>query len=130
MSVTAVIDVRDRADRTLPDSNARLQTLIDDVELVIGARFRDAGGLDVLDSAALRMVVAWAVLDILSRPLGGPTSTEVSVDDARIVDRFDPSGRGADVWIRDAWWDLLEPTVRAPSGAFAIPLAYEPGRRR
>lgn len=124
MSLTSPEDVIQRSDRTfLPAEIGRLQVLIEDVELIIGARYRDAGGIFALNVAAVKMVTSWAVLDLMSRTPGGPTSTEVSVDDGRVVDRFE-AGRGADVWIRDAWWALLDPKGGSVGGAFTITPTY------
>lgn len=119
-----------RADRTLTAAEqGRLPVLIEDVELIIGARYRASGGLAALDLFTVRMVVSWAVLDLLARTPGGPTSTEVSIDDGRVVDRWEQS-RSSDVWIRDAWWDLLTPAGAGSRGAFTIPMSYAPDVRR
>lgn len=130
MSVTSPQDVMSRADRALTAAEqGRLPVLIEDVELIIGARYRVAGGLAALDLSTVRMVVSWAVLDLLARTPGGPTSTEVSVDDGRVVDRFE-ADRGADVWIRDAWWALLDPKGGSVGGAFTIAPTYTSGSCR
>lgn len=125
MSVTTLANVQDRADRTLTDAEqARVPVLITDVELMIGHRFRNIGGIGVLDEQSVVTVTSWAVLDVLSRKPGSPSSTEVAVDDGRVVQRFE--GRGSDAWIRDAWWDLLTPVQASTSQAFTIRPAYTP----
>lgn len=129
MPVTSPQDVIARADRTLtPADSDRLWVLIADVELVIGAHYRTYGGIAALDADAVKVVTSWAVLDLLARAPGGPTSTEVSIDDGRVVDRFEGS-TGSDVWIRDAWWSMLDPAGAGGSGAFTITPAYAPDRR-
>lgn len=127
MPVTQPADVIARADRALtPADLARVPVLIEDVELVIAARFRDAGGVTSLEPGSVRTVTAWAVLDLLARKSTGPTSTEVSVDDGRLVNRFETaSGPSAASWIRDEWWDLLAPGTA--SEAFSIRPHYVPG---
>lgn len=127
MPVTLPADVIARADRTLTALDAaRIPVLIEDVELVISARFRASGGVASLEAGSVRTVTSWAVLDLLARTTGGLTSTEVSVDDGRLVKRFDAaSGPSTASWIRDEWWDLLAP--ESASRSFSIRPHYVPG---
>lgn len=88
--------------------------------LMIRNRF---GTLDSLDPEALEQVVAQAVSSRLSAPGEGITSTEVAVDDARSVKRYETTRGG--LYISDDMWALLTPT-RKRRGAFSIGLAYTP----
>jgi hypothetical protein len=92
---------------------------IGDALMLIEAHF----GSDIFAEivpARLDYVVREAVVSHVRRP-DDATSVEVAVDDGREARRYS-TGKGR-VFIRDEWWDLLDPNASAIGGAFSVDTA-------
>ncbi|HZL05138.1 MAG TPA: hypothetical protein VFE45_06930 [Coriobacteriia bacterium] len=95
---------------------AQWEMWIADALMLIEAKLGDP---TALDQEKLDYVVREAVVAQVRRP-DDATSVEVSVDDGRTAKRYS-SGRGR-VYIRDEWWDLLNPNA-GKGGAFSLDMA-------
>ncbi|SDD41137.1 hypothetical protein [Auraticoccus monumenti] len=86
---------------------------------MISNRLGDLNGLDQDD---LDMVTTEVVVARLRAPADGRTSTEVAIDEGRVVDRFERPLSG--LVISDEWWQILG---WRPGGAFTITPSSHPG---
>lgn len=115
----AVADIAVALGRETPEAGSveaqQWEMWINDALLLIEARLGDPAALN---QANLDYVVREAVVAQVRRP-DDATSVEVGVDDGRVTKRYS-SARGR-VFIRDEWWQLLDPNGK--SGAFTVDLA-------
>lgn len=83
------------------------------------------GPADLLDQAALQIVVRRAVCAVLKRP-DSATQVDVRIDDGAVSRRYESSSGRIEIGPED--WDLLAPNGNSPDGAFTIRPAFSPGR--